>query len=440
MARIKYGDSITPVTKEHHGFVFQSSRIADVMFQTAKCDRARYQNQINRKSNLMLCTSSWRGLVPATQTNWVNFAAAFPQVSKRNSSVYLSGYQLFLKRQQYEFLNKGIQAPLMSNPAMSAITQDSVSFVNGTGTFQIDCTNLYKQNYGILPSLHSHILIKVISYATESAQFFTTFESYLTVTDLSGDKLIISVITPPVPANITYSIYLSYPQSAGRLYASSKCRYMGSIATIQPFSNIKFGLLYNWYAASHANFCPPGWHLPSNDNFLSLYNFIGGYFEGGKLKEVGFDFWSSPNSGASNETGYSAKGAGWRSVFGGVFQNITKYSNYWSSDEYANPDFAYIAQLYYSLTIFQILVADFKGYGYSVRLVKDDSNDPGSVTDYDGNVYPTVKIGDQVWLADNYICKHYNDGNQIAHITDNTEWAALTTGAYCAYDNDNSNV
>ena len=60
----------------------------------------------------------------------------------------------------------------------------------------------------------------------------------------------------------------------------------------------------------------------------------------------------------------------------------------------------------------------------------------GEVTDADGNVYLTVKIGEQVWMAENLKTTKYNDGSSIPNVTDNSQWANLTTGAYCWYNND----
>ncbi len=60
------------------------------------------------------------------------------------------------------------------------------------------------------------------------------------------------------------------------------------------------------------------------------------------------------------------------------------------------------------------------------------------VTDIDGNTYKTVKIGDQVWMAENLMVTHYRDGSPITNVTDNDVWEALTTEAYCFYDNDSN--
>lgn len=66
--------------------------------------------------------------------------------------------------------------------------------------------------------------------------------------------------------------------------------------------------------------------------------------------------------------------------------------------------------------------------------------DCGTVTDIDGNVYQTVTIGTQVWMAENLKVMHYRNGDPIPNVTDQTEWVGLSTGAYCNYYNDEHNV
>jgi uncharacterized protein (TIGR02145 family) len=63
-----------------------------------------------------------------------------------------------------------------------------------------------------------------------------------------------------------------------------------------------------------------------------------------------------------------------------------------------------------------------------------------TVTDIDGNIYRTVRIGNQVWMAENLKTTRYRNGEAIMHITDNNAWFNLTTGAYCSYNNDQNNV
>jgi uncharacterized protein (TIGR02145 family) len=88
-----------------------------------------------------------------------------------------------------------------------------------------------------------------------------------------------------------------------------------------------YGNLYNWYAVNDSrNVCPTGWHVPTNDEWIDLANYLGGTsVAGGKLKSVGTLFWSSPNQDATNEIGFSALPGGAKI---GVSIDMG-YSGYW---------------------------------------------------------------------------------------------------------------
>ncbi|MCX6159142.1 MAG: fibrobacter succinogenes major paralogous domain-containing protein [Ignavibacteriae bacterium] len=60
-------------------------------------------------------------------------------------------------------------------------------------------------------------------------------------------------------------------------------------------------------------------------------------------------------------------------------------------------------------------------------------------TDIDGNVYKTVKIGNQEWMAENLNVGHYRNGDVIPQVQDDNEWENLRTGAWCYYENEKSN-
>ena len=78
-----------------------------------------------------------------------------------------------------------------------------------------------------------------------------------------------------------------------------------------------------------------------------------------------------------------------------------------------------------------------------IKIIANDNplgGETGTLTDIDGNVYKTIKIGNQWWMAENLKVTRYRNGEPLPNITDNTEWGITTTGAYCSYDNDNTNI
>jgi len=65
---------------------------------------------------------------------------------------------------------------------------------------------------------------------------------------------------------------------------------------------------------------------------------------------------------------------------------------------------------------------------------------PGTVTDIDGNIYQTITIGSQVWMAENLKVTHFQNGDIIPNVTDSSAWSDRLTGAYCNYINDENNA
>jgi len=107
------------------------------------------------------------------------------------------------------------------------------------------------------------------------------------------------------------------------------CNYSNTLAN----SDI-YGRLYNWYVVAPTNpkkVCPVGWHVPTDAEWTTLTTYLGGAsVAGGKLKETTTTHWSSPNTGATNETGFTALPGGYRDV-SGSFGLIGIYGFWWSS-------------------------------------------------------------------------------------------------------------
>jgi len=62
----------------------------------------------------------------------------------------------------------------------------------------------------------------------------------------------------------------------------------------------------------------------------------------------------------------------------------------------------------------------------------------GTMVDQEGNTYFTIQIGNQEWMAENLKVTHFRDGTAITNVSDDAAWAALTTEAYCIYNNNAS--
>ncbi len=129
-----------------------------------------------------------------------------------------------------------------------------------------------------------------------------------------------------------------------------------------------YGVLYNWSATQTA--CPDGWHVPSDDEWKQMTDFLGGaMLAGSKLKETGTTHWNSPNSDATNETGFTALPGGLRYI-SNAFVDIGNYGYWWSATE-NNTNSAWIRIMYYDIPhVFK----DYqnKASGLSVRCVSND--------------------------------------------------------------------
>lgn len=147
--------------------------------------------------------------------------------------------------------------------------------------------------------------------------------------------------------------------------APAYCWYVNDSETSDPY-----GALYTWTAAMGV--CPAGWHIPSEADWESLVTYLGGEeVAGGKLKETSSypnDFWSFPNTGATNESGFSAVGGGQR-TYGGTFRNFRQDGVYWTSTFY-EPSSASFQVLNYKVESTS-LGGSQTNSGSSVRCVKD---------------------------------------------------------------------
>jgi len=146
---------------------------------------------------------------------------------------------------------------------------------------------------------------------------------------------------------------------------SSWCNYNNDAS-----NGINLGKLYNWYAASDSrNITPVGWHVATDTDWTQLTTFLGGEnTSGGKLKETDLTHWGTPNSSATNESGFTALPCGSR-LTSGQFDNLGINGNWWSLTEngvnyawyrYLTKGSATVVRDYYN-----------KNVGFAIRCIKD---------------------------------------------------------------------
>ena len=137
-----------------------------------------------------------------------------------------------------------------------------------------------------------------------------------------------------------------------------------------------YGGLYQWDEAMQyttipgvKGICPTGWHLPTDAEWTTLTTFLGGEaIAGGKMKEAGLAHWLSPNTGATNSSGFTALPGGLK-LNSGFFDSRTISAHFWSSSQFDASN-AWNRHLGYD----RMNVGrdyDPKTLGYSTRCLKD---------------------------------------------------------------------
>lgn len=142
-----------------------------------------------------------------------------------------------------------------------------------------------------------------------------------------------------------------------------------------------YGKLYNWYTASNPSICPLGWHLPADVEWQELELALGMPTDelnsngfrgaaqnvGGRMKAIGL--WNDPNSGATNEIGFSGLPCGYRTYDQGMFDNLGVFGYYWSTTG-SGTNNAWARGLYYN-NVGLSRDAYIKRTGFCIRCVRD---------------------------------------------------------------------
>lgn len=135
------------------------------------------------------------------------------------------------------------------------------------------------------------------------------------------------------------------------------CWYNNDLAT----NKEPYGALYNFAAINSDKLCPKGWHIPDNNEWQTLIDYLGGdSISAPELKESGTLHWRAGNG--SNNSGFTALPGGYRWV---DFYNLTYAGYYWSSSSTAMFDWCFSIYIKAEISSFS------EGNGLSVRCIKD---------------------------------------------------------------------
>lgn len=231
---------------------------------------------------------------------------------------------------------------------------------------------------GLVPETVYHFRIKVVSTSGTYYGDDQTFRTHNTLTLTDADNNIYNTTTIGSQVWITenlkttrYNDGTAIPLAEGNtswsgLSTPGYCWYENDPSANKDI----YGALFNWYTVNSGKLCPAGWHVPSEQEWTSLFQFLGQQ-SGSRLTEGGYDLptpilYSDPlaTEDASNGSGFSAKWSGTRSANSSFY---TSRCTLWSRTENASQN-----SLYVLISESQsLLMTGEKGSGLPVRCLKD---------------------------------------------------------------------
>lgn len=261
------------------------------------------------------------------------------------------------------------------------IVNDTAVNINNTNKMNYQC-NISNLRYNTKYYIRAYATCsngtgygKVLSFTTQNYTIlFNPNLTYGSVTDVDGNKyktIQIGLQTwtaenlkvthyrdgSPIP-NVTDG------NAWNQLSTGAFCDYENL-----PVNSEIYGKLYNWYTMKDPrNLAPLGWHVATYDDWQTLLKQVGQYYvAGGKLKETGTENWSSPNVGATNESGFTALPSATRQI-GSWIPPQGEYTFFWCDYDYQHaPQFVGI----YSKDNIAHVMASYAINGFSIRCVKD---------------------------------------------------------------------
>jgi len=238
------------------------------------------------------------------------------------------------------------------------LTVEYTGFVTYTHTYTIESLKTFEDAVGNLPLLVELEKIQVLTVTDIDGNVYNTVTIGTQVwmkENLKTTKYNDGTAIPLVTDNIAW----------GNLTSPGYCWDKNDYATY----GVTYGALYNWYAVNTGKLAPSGWHVATDAEWTTLTSYLGGEsVAGGKLKESGITHWPTPNTGATNETGFTALPGGYRSSTGSFIE--VGSSGYYYSTTALDASNAWFRSMYYNYNL--VSRNNFsKKSGFTVRCLKD---------------------------------------------------------------------
>jgi uncharacterized protein (TIGR02145 family) len=317
---------------------------------------------VQEQSSVTIQTYNLQGCLLTSMHTTLSTGDHSIALTNRSSGVYV--YKVHINNNVYQIISNSLCSyaePINTTLGTSAY---SLSKQVKTLTTINDTLRVRKDGY-------ADRLIPV--YTSDTSGVTIRMRWTLTVTDTDGNvyhtvKIGTQIWTAENLKTTKYNDGTAIPQTTvipwGDLTTGAYCWYNDS----SQYKTI-YGALYNWYAVNTGKLAPAGWHVPTDAEWDTLAEYLGGdSVAGGKLKNTGTTYWSSPNTGATNSSGFSALPGGYRGDSGG-FSNVGNTGCWWSATEYDASDAYHRGLDCINFNLFRGYY--YKSCGFSVRLLRN---------------------------------------------------------------------
>ena len=321
-------------------------------------------NSINNSNELSLTTTALFPTVNVPTVSTTNTSAITPTSATCGGTITADGGATIIARGVCWSNTTSIptiaNSKTVDGTGISSFTSSLTGLSPGTTYYvRAYATNSAGTGYGTQESFTTATLL--IPTITNGTQFWQN--TNLNVSTYSDGTVIPQVTDPTQWANLTTGAWC----------------YHGNTTA----NGTTYGKLYNWYAvagiwneASKTNasqrkkLAPSGYHVPSDAEWTTLITYLGGVgIAGGKMKSTGTTLWTSPNTGATNSSGFTGLPGGYRFSNGSFGYYVGLFGTWWSSSESSTTN-AWSRLLYYNYGSIGSNM-DNKASGFSVRCLRD---------------------------------------------------------------------